>query len=60
MMTCKQFRKIANVLNKFKNQIDPVIFNWLVTEMGYQLSTENNLFNMTTFKNACHDDMEQI
>ena len=60
MMTRKQFRKIANVLNKFKKMIEPTVFSWLVTEMAYQLSTENNLFNMTKFKNACNDDMEQL
>lgn len=58
MMTRKQFNKIAILLSVFKNKMQKDVFDDLVHEFALMLSTENNMFNITRFKNACNEEIK--
>lgn len=52
MMTRKDYVKVADILNAYKENIEEQIFSDLVSDFGILFKNDNPNFDYTRFRNA--------
>lgn len=56
MITRKDYKKTANILAGFSNEIHPQVFEDLVEEFAQYFASDNERFDKARFESACGVD----